>query len=105
MKLITILTFIFGSGAILAGIRYTAKKVIDLVEMITDLMVGVQALLRDRLYGEYDRYTSQGFAPNYAKENFANMYKHYHSLGANGVMDAKYKRFMELPDAPEKEEQ
>ena len=36
-------------------------------------------------------------APIYARENFENMYQRYHNLGANGVMDDYYKKFMEIP--------
>jgi hypothetical protein len=34
--------------------------------------------------------------------NFDNLYKNYHELGANGVMDDTYNKFMALPS--EKEE-
>lgn len=59
--------------------------------------IGVQALLRDRLYQNYHHYLEKGYAPLYARENFENMYQQYHTLGANGVMDDIYKKFMELP--------
>lgn len=61
------------------------------------LELGVQALLRDRMLHNYHKYTQQSYAPIYAKENFENMYKQYHELGANGVMDRLYEEFMELP--------
>ena len=59
--------------------------------------LGVQALLRDRLYQSYHHYLEKGYAPLYARENFDNMYNQYHILGANGVMDDSYRKFMELP--------
>lgn len=58
---------------------------------------GLQALLRDRLIYQYDKYKSKGFAPIYAKENFENLYQQYHNLGANGVMDDIYNDFRKLP--------
>lgn len=67
------------------------------------LKQGVQALLRDRLYGLYNDYRDRGYAPLYAKENFKNMYKWYHNLGENGVMDSIYIKFMALPEMPESE--
>nr|DAT75278.1 MAG TPA: hypothetical protein [Caudoviricetes sp.]DAY08924.1 MAG TPA: hypothetical protein [Caudoviricetes sp.] len=65
---------------------------------------GVQALLRSKLYSMYNRYSEQGFAPLYAKENFKNMYEQYHNLGENGVMDNVFARFMELPDGEKEKE-
>ena len=58
---------------------------------------GLQALLRDRLIYQYDKYKGKGYAPIYAKENFENLYKQYHNLGANGVMDDIYNDFRKLP--------
>ena len=31
------------------------------------------------------------------EDNFENMYKQYHNLGVNGVMDDLYDKFMNLP--------
>ncbi len=64
------------------------------------IQLGVQALLRDRLYDMYYKYHERGYAPWYAKENFENLYKQYHSLGENGVMDDYRTKFMRLPDKP-----
>lgn len=58
---------------------------------------GIQALLRAEMIKSFNKYTDLGYAPIYAKENFENVYKNYHSLGLNGVMDGIRKQFMELP--------
>ena len=58
---------------------------------------GLQALLRDRLIYQYDKYKAKGYAPIYAKENFENLYQQYHNLGANGVIDDIYNDFRKLP--------
>ena len=58
---------------------------------------GVQALLRDRLIYQYEKYKARGYAPIYAKENFENLYEQYHKLGANGVMDSIHEEFKNLP--------
>ena len=68
------------------------------------VQLGVQALLRDRLYSTYMKYSEKGYAPIYARENFENMYQQYHTLGANGVMDDIYRKFMALPLEKESEE-
>ena len=61
------------------------------------LKAGVQALLRDRLIYQYEKYTAKGYAPVYVKENFENLYEQYHKLGANGVMDSIHEEFKNLP--------
>ena len=61
------------------------------------VQLGVQALLRDRLYSTYMIYAEKGYAPLYVRENFENMYNQYHVLGSNGVMDDIHKKFMTLP--------
>ena len=58
---------------------------------------GVQALLRDRLIQGYKYYSEQGWADIDDRSNMENVYKQYHTLGANGVMDDLRRRFLELP--------
>lgn len=58
---------------------------------------GIQALLRSEMIRDWNKYSEFGGAPIYAKENFENVWKQYHSLGANGVMDDIHKKFMALP--------
>ena len=64
----------------------------------------IQALLRAEMIKSYNKYNELGFAPIYAKENFENVYKNYHALGLNGVMDGIRKQFMELPTEQQKGE-
>lgn len=97
MNLYQILSLLFGSGLLTAILTAVWKK-IKLNEKKTEsVQLGIQALLRDRLYHTYMKYTEKGYAPIYARENFENMYNQYHTLGANGVMDDVYKKFMALP--------
>lgn len=97
MSLYQILSLTFGSG-LLITILTAAWRKIKLNEKKTEsVQLGVQALLRDRLYSTYMHYQEKGYAPIYARENFDNMYKQYHVLGANGVMDDIYRKFMDLP--------
>ena len=60
-------------------------------------MLGVQALLRDRLLQAFKHYISQGFADYTDRENVKNMYDQYEALGPNSVMSDLYKKFIELP--------
>lgn len=59
--------------------------------------LGIQALLRAQMINDYNKWMERGYAPIYAKENFDNMWEHYHSLGANGVMDDIHEKFIDLP--------
>lgn len=97
MNVYQILSLLFGSG-LLTTILMAVWKRIKVNEKKTEsVQLGVQALLRDRLYSTYMKYAEKGYAPIYARENFENMYRQYHILGANGVMDDVYHKFMLLP--------
>ena len=65
------------------------------------IMLGVQALLRDRLLQAYRHYAHQGYAGYDDKQNVVNIYTQYEALGPNSVMDQFHERFMALPDEPE----
>lgn len=60
-------------------------------------MLGVQALLRDRLLQAFKHYISQGFAEYSDRENVRNMYEQYEALGPNSVMSDLYEQFTSLP--------
>lgn len=57
---------------------------------------GVQALLRNSLYHLYNECRHKGYATQSDRQNFENMYKQYHNLGANGVMDDTRKKFLAI---------
>ena len=60
-------------------------------------MLGVQALLRDRLLQAFKHFLSQGFADYNDRHNVENMYRQYEALGPNSVMSDLYDKFIELP--------
>ena len=64
------------------------------------VMLGVQALLRDRLLQAFKHYEEQGWASYEDKRNVENMHTQYEALGENNVMNARYARFLALPDNP-----
>lgn len=61
------------------------------------LMSGVQAVLRAEMIKDFNKYSEKGYAPLYARQNFENMWRQYHGLGANGVMDDIHDKFLSLP--------
>lgn len=73
------------------------KEIADMQRRLELLERSQQAQLRDALVSNYEKYSEQHGAPLYAKDNFENCWKWYHSLGANGVMDDIHKKFMTLP--------
>ena len=58
---------------------------------------GLQAVLKDLLKIRYLEWINQGYAPMDARDDLERMYKAYHGLGANGVMDGLRKEFLKLP--------
>ena len=60
-------------------------------------MLGVQALLRDRLLQAFKHYIAQGYADYGDRDNVRNMYEQYEALGPNSVMDDLYEQFTDLP--------
>ena len=97
MNYIAILSFLFGSGILVSIWGYFSRKTKHMGKRTEALQLGVQALLRDRLIHDYNKYMDQGYAPIYAKDNFENMWTQYHNLGQNGVMDEIHETFKNLP--------
>lgn len=77
------------------------KRLDKLEECNEDERKGLQDILKDRLYRLYWQCTNKGYADREDREIFESMYKSYHKLYANGVMDGYHKRFFDLPDHPE----
>ena len=64
---------------------------------------GVQSLLRESIVTNYNRYSSKGYCPIYAKESMKAVYKAYHDLGGNDVATGLYKEILEMPTEKKKE--
>ena len=93
----TAISVISATGILGIGTRAILARLRNQENRQHALELGVQALLRDRMLHNYNKYNEQGYAPIYAKENFENMYQQYHELGGNGVMTQLHIEFMELP--------
>lgn len=61
---------------------------------------GIQVLLKEKLQEKYDNALSKGYATIHEKDNFEVMYKRYHVLGENGVMDNVRDDYMNFPTEP-----
>ena len=61
------------------------------------LREGTQALLRNEIIKEYDKYMGREWIPIYAMENMNAMYKAYRALGGNGTITKLMEEIRELP--------
>lgn len=90
---------LLGIGSIIVSIwGFLFKNAKKTALAIKAMKLGLQAVLRAQMINDYNHYTTKGFAPIYAKDNFQNCWNQYENLGANGVMNGIYKKFMMLPD-------
>ena len=93
---------LLGVPSITVGcLGYFWKKLKQQREEVLAVKLGVQALLRAQMISDWNHYSEKGYAPIYARDNFENCWKQYHSLGVNGVMDDIHERFMKLPTEKE----
>lgn len=88
---------------ILMIVKYMLNQIKQNRKDTEAVKLGLQALLRSQMISDYNKYSEKGSAPVYARDNFENCWKQYHSLGANGVMDDLHEKFLDLPtEAPNK---
>lgn len=69
----------------------------EVQEETNAIKCGLQAVLRAQMIHDWNKWSELGYAPLYARENFENCWKQYHSLGANGVMNNIHDKFLALP--------
>ena len=60
-------------------------------------MLGVQALLRDRLLQAFEHYLARGWISAGERDNVDNMYVQYEALGPNNVISDIYNQVRALP--------
>lgn len=84
-------------AVIAAAFKYLLALIKQNAKDNNAVKVGIQALLRAQMIDDYNKWSERGYAPLYARENFENCWKQYHSLGANGVMDDIHNKFLSLP--------
>lgn len=72
------------------------------------IAIGVQALLRESIVTAYNKYSSKGYCPIYAKESIKKAYLAYAALGGNDVAKELYRKLLamqeEKPEEGEKHE-
>lgn len=91
-----------GLLTLVGGILAVTIKIV--FSQVKGIKLGVKALLRSQMIGEYNKFMERGYAPIYAKENFQNCWEQYHAIkGPNGVMDDIHEKFLRLPTEPPNE--
>lgn len=88
---------VLGIPSLGAIVTFLYRKIQKVTEEENAVMRGVQALLRAQMINDYNKWFERGYAPLYARDNFENCWRQYHTLGANGVMDDIHNKFMALP--------
>lgn len=61
------------------------------------LKMGMQALLRDRIFQAYNKFIDQEYIPIYAMESLQLMYDQYRKLGGNGTATKLMEELKRLP--------
>ena len=69
------------------------------------IAAGVQALLRESIVSNYNRYSERGACPIYAKESLKKVYASYHDLGGNDVATQLYNKILAMPEREEKDDE
>lgn len=101
MEVYQILCLIGVPTIILGMFKYLHVLIKKNIDDSKSMKTGIQALLRAQMISDFNKYSEKGYAPIYARDNFENCWKQYHSLGVNGVMDDLHRKFLELPtEAP-----
>jgi hypothetical protein len=79
--------------SILSGIGISIKLIFRQFKAIK---LGMQAMLRDGIINQYNKYIERDYIPIYALENVTAMYEQYHALGGNGTITQLYVELKEL---------
>lgn len=81
-------------------VKEEVQPLIDITKSLQDdsplIKQSLQATLRHDLYEIADRQRIAGYCPLDVKNDFENIYKCYHALGSNGVMDKTREEVMSL---------
>ena len=101
LKTIWDIMCLFGIPGILGGSMWIGFT--SMFKSLDAIKKGTQASLRNSLVQLHEKYSELGYAPIWVRDDFENMYRQYHNLGANGVIDDLRSKFLALPtDEPKK---
>ncbi len=84
-------------AGIAAAYKHLSKKLKKQICDQKSLRDGTQALLRNAIIRDYDKYMDRGYVPIYARESILSMYDAYHALDGNGTITQLIDELRELP--------
>lgn len=87
---------IVGVPSVCAMVVWCIRKMSQFSKNIKILMDAQQKQMRRDLLIDYHRYKDQNFITDEDLDAWEAAYQAYHSLGANGVMDARREELMDL---------
>lgn len=87
---------ILGFPSLFVLVSVTIKKMGKYSKQIKILMEAQQAQMRSQLLKDYYTYTKRGYIYEAELQDWINSYESYHSLGANGIMDKRKEKLLEL---------
>ena len=93
------------TGIIAFGYKKISHRLEEEREKNKAIAEGVQALLRENIVGNYNKYLARGCCPIYAKESVKKAYAAYSALGGNDVAEALYKKILEMPEEGENKDE
>lgn len=95
------LEWLFASAVALLGwgYRQVYSRLKEEQQKNEAIASGVQALLRESIVGNYNKYSEKGYMPIYAKESVKKAYKAYAELGGNDVAKELYQKMLSMKEA------
>lgn len=96
--------FAFATAILAFGYRSISKKLTEERKKNEAIAEGMQALLRENIVSNYNKYSEKGYAPIYVKESMKRIYEAYHNLGGNDVASSLYRKILEMPEEKEGEQ-
>ena len=99
IKIMNDILYVFGLlgiPSIFTLIIFVLRKVSSDAKQIKILMAAQQAQMRSQLLKDYYHYTNRGFIYESELSDWENQYQAYHALGANGIMDKRREKLLNL---------
>lgn len=91
---------ILGVPSIFAMTAWCVKTCRVYSKQIKILFQSQQAQMRAQLLKDYKEYDKKGYILDIELKDWENQYQAYHQLGANGVLNDRYERLLQLPNDP-----
>ena len=87
---------LLGIPSIFTVMVFVLRKVQADAKQLKIMMAAQQAQMRSQLLKDYYHYVNRGFIYESELADWENQYQAYHSLGANGIMDNRRQRLLNL---------